>query len=174
MFKVCEGEIDKIGILYERYKKILFGYFFKLTGMQAISEDLVNDTFIKIIKYRVKYRGDGMFRIWMFKVARSVFSDNYKKMKNLVLTDGYEEIALNQNQKTDTSEEYNNKEKQHLLHKALLKLSGKERELLILSNFDGLRYKEIAEMMNCSEGAIKVRVYRAIQNLKTIYQKIQD
>lgn len=174
MFQVFKGETDKIGLLYERYNKMLFAYFFKLTGMLTISEDLVNDTFLKILKCKSRYRGDGLFRAWMFKVARSVFSDNYKKMKPIVLTNGYEETVLNKHHDNDASEEYEKIEKQQLLHKALLMLPHKERELLILSNFNELKYNEIAKMMNCSEGAVKVRIFRAIQKLKVIYERIQN
>lgn len=174
MFQVFKGETDKIGLLYERYNKMLFAYFFKLTGMKAISEDLVNETFLKILKSRTGYRGDGLFRAWMFKVARSVFSDNYKKMKNLVLTNGCEEAIFYKHHDNDASIEYERIEKHRLLHKALLMLSHKERELLVLSNFDELKYNEIAKMMNCSEGAVKVRIFRAVQKLKVIYERIQN
>jgi RNA polymerase sigma factor (sigma-70 family) len=174
MLKVSQGDIDKIGLLYERYNKILYAYFFKLIRMQAISEDLVNDTFFKIIKYRANYRGVGKFRIWMFKIAHSVFVDNYKKNKPFVYINEYQENMINYSQNNDLSITYEKEEKKQILHNALLKLKRKEREILILSNFDNLKYKEIAEIMNCTEGAVKVRIFRAIQNLKIIYLKNQQ
>ena len=174
MFKVKDGHINDIAQLYERYSKVLFAYFFKLTGMQATSEDLVNDTFFKIIKNREKFKGTGKFKIWMFKIARSVFVDHYKKNKPFVLTDNYREQKKEINQYDDTSAAYEATENDQLLHNALLKLKRNEREILILSNFDGLKYKEIAEILKCSEGAVKVRVFRALQNLRVIYLNHKD
>ncbi|WP_311136787.1 RNA polymerase sigma factor [Hymenobacter cellulosilyticus] len=60
------------------------------------------------------------------------------------------------------------------LHRALGRLSAENREVLILSRFQELKYEEIARVMNTTEGAVKVRVHRALNELKTIYLRIEN
>ena len=174
MIKVGQGDVDKIGLLYERYSRILFGYFYKLTGLPETSEDMVNDVFLKMVRYSKKYRGDGKFTAWMFKIAHSVFADNHKKVRKMIFTQEFEEwnkVLANHNEPAYIIEK---EEREQLLHKAMLQLTKKEREILILSKLDGFKYKEIAEILNCSEGAVKIKIFRALQNLKVIYFKMQN
>lgn len=172
MLKIINGDIDKIGLLYERYNKILFGYFFKMSRNKELSEDLVNDVFLKILHFKNKYRGDGIFRVWMFRIARSIFIDNYRKSKKIVLM---EKVFISESLEpsiNDSHQLYEIEENKMLLHKALLRLKKKEREVIVLAKLDELKYKEIAEILNCSEEAAKTRTFRALNNLKRLLGEI--
>ncbi|HNV31114.1 MAG TPA: sigma-70 family RNA polymerase sigma factor, partial [Cyclobacteriaceae bacterium] len=79
MMKVREGDLDKMGLLFERYKRPLYGFFYGLNKEQELSEDLVQNTFLRILKYRHLFRGDGDFRAWMFHIARNVNIDHHRK-----------------------------------------------------------------------------------------------
>jgi RNA polymerase sigma-70 factor (ECF subfamily) len=58
MIRVKHGDLDKLAVLYERYNRALFGFFFKVTLNSQASEDLVQTVFFKIIKYRDQYRAE--------------------------------------------------------------------------------------------------------------------
>jgi RNA polymerase sigma-70 factor (ECF subfamily) len=171
MQQIINGDTDKVGLLYEKYNNLLFGYFFKLTKNLELSEDLVNDVFLKILHSKKKYRGDGIFRVWMFRIAHSIFIDNYHKSKKMILK---EVIKTTYERAEDTELEYDRREDSQLIHKALLKLKKKEREVIVLSKLDGLKYKEVAEILQCTEEAVKVRTFRALKNLKVVLEKIQN
>ena len=81
MLKVKAGQLDQLGLLFERYNRPLYGFFFKLTCDQEVSEDLVQNVFVRIIKYRHTYKGDGKFSTWMYHMARNLFADHYRKEK---------------------------------------------------------------------------------------------
>lgn len=73
MAKVRDGDLDRLGLLFERYKKPLYGFFYGLNRQQELSEDLVQNTFLRILKYRHLFRDEptrglsgGDFRAWMF------------------------------------------------------------------------------------------------------------
>ena len=83
MVKVQEGDLDKLGLLYQRYKKILFGYFYRQTCLAAISEDLVQNVFFRILKYRKQFRNEGKFTSWMYSIAHNVFIDHVRKQKGI-------------------------------------------------------------------------------------------
>lgn len=171
MLKIISGDTDKIGLLYKKYSSLLFGYFFKLTRKRELSEDLVNDVFLKILISKNSYRGDGIFRVWMFRIAHSIFVDNYNKNKRL----STREIFANSPENAEDPEmQHEQKENRQLIHKALLKLKKKEMEVIVLSKLDGLKYREVAEILQCTEEAAKLRTFRALKNLKNVLQKIQN
>ena len=81
MLKVKDGNLDKLGLLFERYKKPLFGFFYNMNKDAELSEDLVQNVFLRILKYRYLFRGEGDFKTWMFHIARNVMNDHYRKNK---------------------------------------------------------------------------------------------
>ncbi len=81
MIKVRDGDLDRLGLLFERYKRPLYGFFYGLNKNSELSEDLVQNTFFRIMKYRHLFRGEGDFRTWMFHIARNVSHDHYRKDK---------------------------------------------------------------------------------------------
>ena len=171
MLKVKAGDIDKLGLLYERHKKLLFGYFYKLTGRKDASEDLVQNVFYKILKYRTRYRGDGKFTSWMLTIAHNASIDHFQKNKRLSYNESYE---WKQTDDLNVDEQIIKEERLRQLKAAMGRLSPKKREILTLSKIQGLRYKEIGEMLDCSENNVKIKVYRALNELKEIYIEIEN
>lgn len=82
MCHVIAGEIGKMGILYERYKRHLYAYFFKLThGDTQASEDLVHTFFYRAIRYKTTFTGHGSFKNWLFSIAHNAGIDHNRKIK---------------------------------------------------------------------------------------------
>jgi len=172
MLKVKNGDLDHLGLLYERYKKQLFGFFYNLNRDKDLSEDLVQNTFIRIIKYKHGFKGEGEFKSWMFHIARNVNIDHFKKNKKNNETDSLEAW---QEEATDDAETQLSIDKEgnlQLLEKAIDQLDYEKRELITMSKIKGIKYKEIGEVLSCSEGAVKVKVFRALRELKEVYEQI--
>ena len=84
MLKVKNGDLDRMGLLFERYHRQLFGFIFHMTSQRELSEDLVQNVFYRMLKYRHTFRGDGEFRTWMYHVARNVIHDQGRSSKRTV------------------------------------------------------------------------------------------
>lgn len=170
MLKVQEGNLDKLGILFERYKLQLYGYFFRITWDKDTSEDLVQTVFFRIIKYKHNFSGTGKFTTWMYSIAHNVFADHYKKSSRFSQVEDFDiyknEDLLYLNEKIE------NDEKVKMLNKALLRLPDDKKEVLIMSKYQKLKYKDMAEILGCTEGTVKSKVFRALQELKIEYNKI--
>ena len=81
MLKVKEGEVEKLNLLYKRYSRRFFGFFYGMTSDGATSEDLVQNVFMRILKYKHTYKENGDFEVWAFQLARNVHKDHYRKNK---------------------------------------------------------------------------------------------
>jgi len=173
MLKVKSGQLDQLGLLFERYNRPLYGFFLRLTGDEELSEDLVQNVFVRIIKYRHTYKGDGKFSTWMYHMARNLFADHYKKEKrrgfkeNLDVADRYQTNEENAERSRIASEELD------LLQLAMDRLPDDKKEILVLSKYQGMKYKDIADLLDITESAVKVRIFRALKELKLSYEKLE-
>lgn len=172
MLKVRDGDIDKLGLLFERYKRPLYGFFYGLNRDAELCEDLVQNVFFRILKYRYLFRGEGDFKTWMFHIARNVSHDHYRKDKLKAkdsLENWQEKLGSHENRSTELQHE----EEKELLSMAMDRLPEDKKEILLLSKFQDRKYKEIGEILGCTEAAVKVKVFRALQELKEVYKKLE-
>lgn len=171
MLKVKAGDLDKMGQLFEKYNRALYGYLFHSTGQQVESEDLVQTVFYRMLKYRHTFTETGEFRAWMYQLARNALIDSAKKNQKMIYQNDLTGQIENQSNNLVYEQNLGETESSQLIQIALNKLPEDKRELLILSKFQELSYREIAEILATTEGNIKVKVHRAINDLREIYIK---
>lgn len=144
-----------------------------MTGQRESSEDMVQTVFYRLLKSRHTFTGDGEFKTWMYHVARNVLSDHFSRSRRSaahVDIAGLEEKLAGDTQLIERVEK---RLAVQALQKAMTALSPESREILVLSRFQELKGAEIAGILDISTGAVKVRIYRAISQLKTLYLKQQ-
>jgi RNA polymerase sigma factor (sigma-70 family) len=173
MLKVKNGDVDKMGLLYERYHRQLFRFVFNMTRQKELSEDMVQNIFLRMLKYPEGFMGFGEFRMWMYHIGRNTVYDHFRKVKKTPVQADVRDYEEKIKGDTFADTQLEKEEELRKLEKAMDSLSDENRELLILCRFQELKYSEIAKILNASEGAIKVRVHRALNQLKINYLKIE-
>jgi len=168
MLQVREGVGEMLAVLFDRYQSPLFNFYCRLTGDRVVSEDLVQDVFFRILKYRQSYRPGTPFRAWMYQIARNARMDHIRKHPAVIEFEPEMSPAV---MPTDSAE---SDQQTELLHKALLMLPGEKREVLVLSRFQELKHEEIARMLDCEVGTVKVRIHRAVRELRSIFEKLSS
>src|ERR1700759_918708 len=93
MLKVKAGDLDRMGLLFERYNRKLYGFLFHMTYQREASEDMVQQVFYKMLKYRHTFTGSGEFVHWMYSIARNSLKDQGKRKKLQMQQEGVEEMA---------------------------------------------------------------------------------
>lgn len=171
MEAVKNGELQQATLLFERYNKRIFNFLARMTMDRDLAEDLTQNVFLRLIKYRTSYREGNRFQSWIYQVARNVFSDHYQATKNK-FSDfvDVEKISEHMADRDDSDEQ---DEKEKLLHRSLAKLTEEQRELLVLTRFQQLKYEEVAAIMDTTVANIKVKVHRAILKLREHYFEIE-
>jgi len=170
MENVREGQVEKLAVLFERHHVSLYNFFLRLTGSRSLSEDLVQDVFYRILNYRHTFKGQSKFTTWMYQIARNAHIDFLRKKKEeLPLEDQWDESI---SPEQSPGEKLERGQDISLMREALAKLPLKKREVLILSRYQDLKYKEIAELLGCQIGTVKAHVHRAVKELGKIYLEL--
>ena len=173
MIAVRAGEIRRLGDLFERYHKPLYGFFVRLTNQPSVGEDLVQIVFYRILKYRHTYRDEGNFSAWIYHLARKVAADHFRKHASTPTPTDPADLHEQPAGEPQPSEQAATAEDVVLLRAALARLPLEHREVLVLSRLQHLEHKEIAKLLDCSVGAVKVRAHRALKELREVYFKIR-
>ncbi len=173
MLNVKSGDLDKLGLLYERHKKRLFGFFYNMNGNASVSEDLVQNVFVRMLKYKHTFTGEGSFTAWMFRTARNVNYDHYKKYKKEAYQAELSSVAYKLDEDSGLDTKMDKNEEVAQLGRALRQLPPEKREVLILSKYKGIKFSEIGEILGCSEGAAKVKAHRALNDLRNIFLQLE-
>ncbi len=168
MLNVRNGRLEDLSVIFERYSVPLYNFFLRMGAQREISEDLTQSLFYRIIKYRESYREGESVRSWIYQIARNLYNNHYNEIRKNDST-----LAFTDNFSSDVPEEEASfgEDDFRRLEESLLLLEPGERELLVLSRFQGLKYSEVSLIVNQSVPAIKVGVFRALKKLRTIYFK---
>ncbi len=169
MEAVKNGELQQASFLFDRYHKRIFNFLRQLSNDTMLAEDLTQNVFLRLIKYRNSYREGNRFQSWIYQMARNVFADHYQSNKNKA--GNYVDVEKMSDHISDTEENFD--EREQLLHRSMAKLSDEQRELLVLTRFQHLKYEEVATIMNTSVANIKVKVHRAIGKLREHYFELE-
>lgn len=167
MLQVREGQLSELTELFERYHVPLYNFFLRLTQDKALSEDLTQNLFYRVLRYRLSFEpASGSFRSWVYGMARNIYSDHLRQEQRVPrgvsgASEGLELVAGQDVRYTEDQFER--------LDAAMAKLSSDQREILVLSRYQGLKYDEISRIKELSVPAIKVQVYRALRKLRDLY-----
>ncbi len=176
MERVREGDSASLGVLFERHRGSLFGSFVRRTGDPTLSEDLVQDTFMRAFRYRKSFRGGQPFLPWLHRIARNVLYAALKRRGVAVNEDGEPGELLADtpcprplpDQLSAVSTE------REILYEALEQLPEPQRQLIVLRRIQNLDYDEIATLLDCEVAPLKVRVHRAFLKLQRIVVSLTE
>ena len=173
MAQVHAGDMRKLAILFERYHRALYRFFRRMNADPYLSEDLVQEVFFRILRYRRTFEKTRQFLPWMYQIARNTRADYAHRPRELRLVTEHAEdeqaVFEPASPSPDAEEVLERKQELRFLQEALDRLPLEKRELLILSRFQNLSHQEIARILDCEAGTVKVRIFRALKALGEIY-----
>jgi len=171
MREVRAGRTGALATLFERHHARLYRFCLRMTGNRQAAEDLVQDAFMRMLKYRKTFRDDMVFVPWMFRIARNACVDHLRRAAAHRV---HERQSQGEQAEAPAAEPAGDDERAQLLRRALLALPVERREVLVLSRFEFKTYEEIARALGCSVGAVKVRAHRAIKQLREVYLELSE
>jgi len=161
MQRTAAGEKSAFTALVRRHQDSLVN-FFRRMGVYTDTEDLVQETFVRLFNGRVRYRPTAKFTTFLYTIARHVWVDLLRKAKR--------REALVESLRQDCPAEHDGGMRQTVLRmdarQALEQLPEKLRSVVVLSFYQGLRYEEIAAVLEVPVGTVKSRMFNALNQLK--------
>ena len=171
MEAVKSGDLQQTSLLFERYHRRIFNFLARMAMDRELAQDLTQNVFIRIIRYRGSYKAGMKFQSWIYQMARNVFLDHYQANKNK--QSGFVDVEKMSEQIQDHREDDEQEHREQLLQRSMALLDTEQRELLILTRFQHMKYEEVAVMLETSVANIKVRVHRAIAKLRQHYFELE-
>ncbi len=171
MQQVKQGDLRKASDLFDRYHKQLYNFFVKIAFDRELGHDLTQNVFLRMIKYRKTYNENKAFKSWIYQMARNVYADHYRK--NKMLRADLADVEQIRHQLASVDERMVQDEREKLLYISLFRLSTEQREILILTRFQQMKYEEVAHIMDITVANVKVKVHRALHKLRETYLELE-
>ncbi|MEL7001715.1 MAG: sigma-70 family RNA polymerase sigma factor [Bacteroidota bacterium] len=171
MLKVKQGELKYASVLFDRYHKPIYNFLVKIAFDRELGQDMAQSVFERMIKYRKSYKEGSRFKPWIYQMARNIYADHYRK--NKALYSDYKEVEDVATKLSDIDERMVQDEREKLLYISLYKLSTEQRELLMLTRFQQMKYEDVAQVYDISVANVKVKIHRAIKELRNKYLELE-
>lgn len=177
MLRVKDGDVASFELLMDRYRQPLFRYFYRMTGDSGCSEDLFQETFLRLYRHAQRYEPRSRFSTYLYTIATRLGINYLKSSRRREVPLEFEgesgiqmrsevlnRISVDNEHAPDRDLERS--ERQQMVRRAFDHLSPMHRSVLLMSEFEGKSYEEISEVLGCSLGTVKSRINRAKKSLK--------
>lgn len=163
MIAVQRGDLGALDRLFVRHHRPLYGYLVRMTGDPHAAEDLVQEAFLRLLRSQKRFTAKGRFRAWLFRIGHNLAHDHLQSGRSLVAIDDAGELGVESTSALDCIEEA---EARRSLEAVVAALPPQHREVLLLRAVEGLSNEEVAVVLGCSHGAVRVRIHRAASALR--------
>ncbi|MCG8414711.1 MAG: sigma-70 family RNA polymerase sigma factor [Pseudomonadales bacterium] len=170
MLGVQQGRLQLMGEIYERHHRLVFNFLIKLTGNRQLGEDMLQETFVRALRYASGYRANAKFTTWLLTIARNVSIDFWNEETGHHSESEWGLEAI-EDERSDPGYLEELSDDARRLQLALLEVPQQQRELILLAKIKQLSIADLANMYGCSNGALKVRLHRAMEDLRTVYNR---
>ena len=160
-----QGSNEAFSQLIDIYKNRCYGYFYRLTGDENLSNDLLGELFLRLVEKIGSFKGSS-FNNWIFTIASNIFRDHLRqkyRIKKLIDAKAEQLAAETETKETDSS-------LSDALQKNIAKLDEETTELLMLRFYGQLSFKELAEVRKVPIGTVLSKVHRGLKKLKELME----
>lgn len=163
--RFCEGDVESFQVLYRHYAKSVLRFCIRMLSDHTAAQDALQETFIRVFEHRFECRGEN-FNAWVYTIARRVCYNAIRSKKSF--DEFNEEFHYQQ------KHQFNDIGVQQIIQKALDQMPFVLKEALVLREYEGYSYQEIAEIIGSDLSLAKVRVHRARLLLRKILAPIME
>ena len=174
MLRVSEGDTVAFAVLMERYRPRLSGFFRSLGAAPEAAEDLLQETFIRLWGARERYRPEARFSTYLMEIARNLWlneRDRVRRRPAMAPLEGTGGAAgalelAQADARAQPEEVALARERRDRILAAVDALPERQKLVFVLSQSEGMRYREIAESLRIPEGTVKYRMHEAVHALR--------
>jgi RNA polymerase sigma-70 factor (ECF subfamily) len=169
-----KGDADAFETLLRRHQDALYTFLLRLTGAPDRADDLFQETFLRVLKQLPKYREEGIFHHWLFRIAHNVARDSKRResvrLRNVITDDRLVDVAIGTYLRQD--EETEERDLMRRVEHALLELPEDQRRVFLLRTHGHMSFREIAEQERVSISTVTSQMRYAVAKLKPILRPL--
>jgi RNA polymerase sigma-70 factor (ECF subfamily) len=171
MLRFGKGDEEAFRTLYMAYRKKIVNYCYRYFGDQRIAEELGQEIFIRVYKAGPRYKPEASFTTWLFKIATHACLNELRRKQHHAESESLDSEDSKVARETadpakDAHTRMEDRERRKRIGSALRDLPGKQKAALILREYHGFSYQEIADQMDQTESAVKSLIHRGRENLR--------
>lgn len=186
MLAYQQGEVAAFAVLLERHRRPVFAFLLRHVGNRAAAEDLLQETFLRLIRHAESYRPEAKLTTWIYTIARNLCADHGRRGKLRAVTSLDQPLhreaegngpTLGDAQSDDAPDVERvaiGHELGQRLHGALGTMNAEQREVFLLREVSGLAFREIAEVVGAPENTVKSRMRYALEYLRRELDEYRD
>jgi RNA polymerase sigma-70 factor, ECF subfamily len=186
MVRYQRGDVRAFEVLLTRHRKPVFNFILRFVREPAVAEDLLQETFLRVIKGVDAYEKQAKFTTWLYTIARNLCVDQSRRQKHRRAAsldapmdasdkDGATLLdVVSDKQAMATDRQVIGNELHGKLYDAINKLSEEQREVFLMREFLDMPFKDIAEVVGCPENTVKSRMRYALEKLKLELDEYAD
>jgi RNA polymerase sigma-70 factor (ECF subfamily) len=163
---VQAGDVSPAAEIFARYSSRIYNFAYRFLRNSEAAEDATQEDFVKMLKHANQFHGDAKLSTWLFSITANWCRDYLRKADNKAKEAEEVLYAIPAPAELAPDRNLERRQDEQMIQKALSALTPEQREAILLSRYQGLSYAEIAQISGCSEGAVKTRVFRAMETLK--------
>ena len=179
-----KGDVRSFEILLTRHRKPVFNFILRFVGSRETAEDLLQETFLRVIKGAEAYQRQAKFTTWLYTIARNLCVDQSRRAKHRKAQSL--DAPMNSSAESGTlldvlpsgemaSDRLAGNKQLHLkLNEALTRLSEEQREVFLMREFLDMPFKEIADVIGVPENTVKSRMRYALEKLRLELDEYKD
>lgn len=153
-------------LILKKYQARVYQHIRKMVIDHDDSDDLLQETFVKVWQNLAKFRGDSQLFTWIYRIASNECLSFLNKKRSRFFIPIHD-LNLELTKKLVNTQEVNGNEIQLKLQKAILQLPDKQRLVFNMKYFEELKYSEISEILGTSEGALKASYHHAVKKIES-------
>ncbi len=181
-----QGELAAIEVLLARYRRPIFQFVLRLVSDRGRAEDLLQDTFLRMIEHATSFAGTASLKTWMYRIARNLCIDELRRLKHRrhpsldaasLTTTSEAGQTLHERLPDLTASPERETEDRALslrISAAIDELPTDQREVFVLRQVQNLSFKEIGEVTGVSENTVKSRMRYALERLQRALSDYQE
>lgn len=179
--RFCDGNDAAFEVLYRRYEKSLLNFINRVVLDENASEEILQEVLLRVVRHRKRYKHRASFKTWLFRITANLCRDWLRRQKhrghlslNASVISGNEKLELHETFEGNAplpDEQVEQEELQALIRYAIATLSVEQRLVVSLKWYEGMKLKEIAELLECPLGTVKSYDYRANKQLRKFLEK---
>jgi len=172
MLRVKEGDGASFGVLLDKHRSAVIHFLFRMVQNHAVAEELAQEVFLRVYRSRSTYEPTAKFTTWLFRIAthlalNSLRDGKYERVQER-LDDDSKDMPVRQVRDVRPSVEQSMVYQAKLdeIRRAIAALPDKQRAAVLMHKYEEMEYSRIAEVLGCSESAVKSLLFRAYESLR--------